>query len=56
MTEPPHAYYGPVASVFDGDQAITFWLGGVEGARIGEVVNVVKVSHVDFAGEDEGCA
>jgi hypothetical protein len=56
VSDRPFALYGPVASVFDGDLAITFWLGGVDGARVGEVVNVVKVSHVDFAGDDEGCA
>jgi len=53
----PIATYVPVASIIDGDLAITFWLGGDEsGARIGEVVNVVKVSHDDNAGDDEGCA
>jgi hypothetical protein len=56
ITEPPYAHYAPLASVFDGQNAITFWLGGVDGARIGEVVSAVKVSHVDFAGDDEGCA
>jgi hypothetical protein len=56
ITEPPYAHYAPLASVFDGENAITFWLGGVDGARIGEVVSAVKVSHVDFAGDDEGCA
>ena len=56
ISEPPYAHYAPLASVFDGDHAITFWLGGVQGARIGEVVSAVKVSHVDFAGDDEGCA
>ena len=50
------AMYAPVASVFDGDRAITFRLGGRQGGGIGEVVNVVKVSHLDFAGDDEGCA
>jgi len=56
ITEPPYAHYAPLASVFDGQNAITFWLGGVDGARIGEVVSAVKVSHVGFAGDDEGCA
>jgi len=56
ISEPPYAHYAPLASVFDGENAITFWLGGVDGARIGEVVSAVKVSHVDFAGDDEGCA
>ena len=56
ITEPPYAHYAPLAAVFDGENAITFWLGGVDGARIGEVVSAVKVSHVDFAGDDEGCA
>jgi hypothetical protein len=30
ITEPPYAHYAPLASVFDGENAITFWLGGVD--------------------------
>jgi hypothetical protein len=51
QTEPPHAYYGAVAAVFEGDTAITFWLD-----PLGESVDYVKVSTRDFAGDDEGCA
>ena len=56
ITDPPYAHYAPIASVFDGDHAITFWLGGLDGGSAGEVVSAVKVSHLDFAGDDEGCA
>ena len=47
--------YVSLAAVFDGENAIRSG-SGVDGARIGEVVSAVKVSHVDFAGDDEGCA
>jgi hypothetical protein len=56
ISEPPYAHYGPIASVIDGDRSITFWLGGLDGAGAGRVVSAVKVSHGDFAGDDEGCA
>ena len=45
-----------IASVIDGDRSITFWLGGLDGAGASRVVSAVKVSHRDFAGNDEGCA
>ena len=50
----PHAWYGPVASVFDGDQAITFLFSGPDGSTT--IVGTVKVSDVAFSGDDEGCA
>jgi hypothetical protein len=50
-TDPPYAYYGAVAAVFEGDTAITFWLD-----PLGESVDYIKVSTRDFAGDDEGCA
>jgi hypothetical protein len=56
ISDPPYAHYAPIASVFEGDHAITFWLSGLDGAPGGEVVSAVKVSHLDFAGDDEGCA
>lgn len=56
ISDPPYAHYGPLASVFDGDRAITFWLGGRAGTGVGQIVSAVKVSHLDFAGDDEGCA
>jgi hypothetical protein len=52
QTEPPRAFYGPVATIFQGDTAITFWL---DPSGSGSVWNV-KVSVRDFAGDDDGCA
>jgi hypothetical protein len=50
----PALRYRLVASVFDGDRAITFWLRGLDEAAAGQVVSTVKVSHLDFAGDGRG--
>lgn len=43
------ASYTDVAAVRNGENALTFYL-------VRDVVDVVKVSHADFWGDDEGCA